>query len=262
MKILYWFLLVFVATGLFCSCSNNNVQIRNDWSKYFSGNGISGCFMLHDATRNVFQIYNITETQERHAPGQTFDIMNALAGLETGVIADTNMIIKDSAGNPDPDLTMAEAFRRSDESYFSVIARRIGKIKMDFWMDSVKYGNRAILPYDSEFWMNDTLRISPDEQMGLMENLFYGKLPFQSRTVRLVKDLLLREKNMNYSISYKTGFPERGQLRSGWITGWIEKNEKPYFFVLYMSSSDKNKDLKSLGINILHGILTGEGYFK
>lgn len=262
MKILHSFLLVFATTCLFCSCSDNNVHIRNDWSKYFSENGVSGCFMLHDATQNVFQIYNISETQERHAPGQTFDIMNALAGLETGVIADTNMGIKDSAENLDPDLTMAEAFRRSDESYFSVVARRIGKIKMDFWMDSVKYGNRAILPYDSEFWMNDTLRISPDEQMGLMENLFYGKLPFQSRTVGLVKDLMLRERNMNYSISYKTGFLDKGQLQSGWITGWIEKDEKPYFFVLYMSSSSKNMDLKPLGTNILHQILAGEGYFK
>lgn len=252
----------FTLICLLYSCSDNNVHIRNDWNQYFSGNGVSGCFMLHNSTRNIFEIYNISGTQDRHAPGQTFDIMNALAGLETGVIADTNMVIKDSTGNVSPGLTMAQAFRNSDEAYFSVIAQRIGKIKMDFWIDSVKYGNKAILPYNSEFWMNDTLQISPDEQMGLMENLYYGKLPFQSRSVRLVKGLLLQEKNMNYSLSYKMGALTTDQLKSGWITGWIEKSEHPYFFVLYMHTPDKSKDLKALGFNILHQILTGEGFFK
>lgn len=263
MKRLPRFLWAFAMTGVLYSCSNNNVHIRNDWNKYFSGNGISGCFMLHDATRNVFQIYNLSGTQERHSPGQTFDIMNSLVGLETGIVADTNTIIQRSAGdsakNVAPGLTLAEAFHRSDEPYFFTVAQRVGKIKMDFWMDSVKYGNTVILPYGSEFWMNDTLQISPDEQMGLIENLYYGKLPFQSRTVRLVKGLLLRERNMNYSLSYKSAFLSNDQLQSGWIVGWIEKDQKPYFFVLYMSASDKIKDLKPLGINILHKVLAGEG---
>lgn len=262
MKIFIRALFAFFLICVLYSCSNNNVHIRNDWNKYFSGNGISGCFMLHNSTRNIFEIYNISGTQDRHAPGQTFDIMNALAGLETGVIVDTNMMIKDSAGNVSSDLTMAEAFRQSDENFFSVIAQRIGKIKMDFWIDSVQYGNKAILPYDSEFWMNGTLQISPDEQMGLMENLYYGKLPFQSRSVRLVKGLLLQEKNMNYSISYQSGFLTTGPSNTGWITGWIEKSEHPYFFVLYMHTPDKSKDLKALGLNILHQILTSEGFFK
>ncbi|MGH2645180.1 MAG: penicillin-binding transpeptidase domain-containing protein, partial [Chitinophagaceae bacterium] len=159
-------------------------------------------------------------------------------------------------------LTMAEAFRQSNESYFSVIAQRIGKIKMDFWIDSVKYGNKSILPYNSEFWMNDTLQISPDEQMGLIEGLYDGKLPFQSRSKRLVKILLLQEKNTNYSLSYKSGFLTNGQSNSGWIIGWLQKGEKPYFFVLYLTDEGQNRDLKSLGINILHQILAGEGYFK
>lgn len=266
MKLFFHSLAAIFFSCMLFSCSENNVHVRNDWGQYFSANNVNGCFMLHDFRRNVFNIFNVQGTQVRHAPFNTFDIMNALAGIETGVISDTNLTVSDSAGKPFPDinpnLTMAQAFRQSNESYFSVMAQRIGQEKMDFWLDSVKYGNMDTNPYQSRFWMNNALQISPDEQMGFMENLYSSKLPFQSRTVRLVKALLLQEKTMNYSLYYQDGFKAGASSSEGWITGWLETNERPYFFVLYLHSTDKNEDLKSAGLNILHHILAKEGYLK
>ena len=50
---------------------------------------------------------------------------------------------------------------------------------------------------------------------------------------------MLFENNANYRLGYKTGwgFNEKGHT-IGWIVGWIEENQHPYFFVLNIESPD------------------------
>jgi beta-lactamase class D len=266
MKVLYRLLFAVCCVVSLYSCSSNNVHQRKDWDKYFTGNGISGCFMLHNTVLNTYEVYNLKGTQDRYMPAATFDIMNSLAGLETGIISDTNMVIRDSLNQPvkgvDPDMTLGKAFRSSYLPYFREVARRIGKAKMQFWLDSVKYGNTLIRAGMDTFWLDNTLAISPDEQMGLLQLLYYGKLPFQSRTQRLVRDLMLMKKTAGYRLSYVSGTGPAAGKQVGWIVGWIEEKEHPYFFVLNMETPDSLKDIKALGFTILRHILDGEGYFK
>src|SRR5690242_6650700 len=249
------------------SCSQNNVKIRDDWGKYFKDNKVEGCFMLFDNGNGRFQVYNLPRTQERFLPASTFKIMNSLVGLETGIISDTSMVIKwDSITRPvaawNKDLTMGEAFRASAVPYYQEVARRIGRPVMQMWLDSIKYGNMKMGSRVDSFWLDNSLKISPDEELGLVKRLYFSKLPFQDRSQRLVRGVMLTENNPKYQLSYKTGWGSDSSVQIAWITGWEVENNHPYFFVLNFQTPDPSADIPAIRMNIVKGILQSEGFFE
>lgn len=263
MKPWYYFLLAAIIT--LGACSPNNVKEAPEWEKYFTKHKLEGCFMLFDNGQGTFRVYNIDRAKERFLPASTFKIFNSLVGLQTGVISDTNMVIKwDSVPrNPawDKDLTMSQAFRVSAVPYYQEVARRIGKDTMQHWLDSVQYGNRKISAID-KFWLDNSLQISPDEELGLMKKLYFNQLPFQRRVQELVAAVMLQESNAKYKLSFKTGHGIVGKKQIGWVTGWIEENKHPSFFVLNFETEDPQADMKALRMELLTGILSEEGFFK
>lgn len=265
MKLIYRLLMISCCVAVLYSCSTNNVHQRKDWAPYFKDKGMDGSIMLHNTALNTFEVYNLQGTQNRYSPAATFNIMIALAGLETGVIRDTNMVLRDSLEQPlpgiDPNETMARAFHKADQAYFQEVSRRIGRVKMQFWLDSVKYGNMAIGLHEDRFWLDNTLKISTDEQLGFIQRLYYAKLPFQSRSQRLVKELLLVDHTMKYSISYAYGATTYADKKTGWIMGWLEERERPHFFVINVLAPDSVKAVDGISHEILYSILGQQGLF-
>jgi beta-lactamase class D len=240
------------------------VHQRHDWKKYFSDQGLTGCFMLHNTALNIFNIYNLQGTQTRYSPGASFDLMNAMVGLETGVIADTNTVFRDSLGKSPAGLesmTLAKAFRTGDSLYFMEVARRVGNVKMQFWLDSIRYGNTLMGKRVDRFWLDNSLKISADEQLGFLQGLYTEKLPFQPRTQRLVKALLFQRQNIRYSLYDKTAIAIEDGKQIGWITGWIQTGDRPHFFVLCAEEPGTQKDIKPVITGILGDILRGEDLF-
>ncbi|HTS43589.1 MAG TPA: class D beta-lactamase [Puia sp.] len=264
------FLPILVFTPLvFLSCSSNNITEDNSLKKYFDSAGVTGCFALFDNTEGHFTIYNMKRYRDSaYTPASTFKIVNSLIGIQTGRITDENMVIRwdgvkrwDSDWNKD--LTMAEAFRVSAVPYYQEVARRIGHDTMKKWIDTLGYGNRDIGgPIDS-FWLNNHLKITADEELGLVKKLYFDQLPFFKRTQEIVRKVMLREDNANYKLSYKTGWGNKEDGHSiGWIVGWIEENRHPYFFVLNIESPDRNFDIPGARIHILKSILSQLGFFQ
>jgi beta-lactamase class D len=143
------------------------------------------------------------------------------------------------------------------------MARRIGKDTMQALLDSVKYGNHKIGGAVDSFWLDNSLKITADEELGFVKRLFFKQLPFQNREQEIVKDLMIREKNDKYILAYKTGWGKTEQGNQlGWIVGWVEENRHVYFFSLNVESPDKNIDMKSVRMNILKGILKQLGFFE
>jgi beta-lactamase class D len=262
-----WFLIIASLTVI-SSCSVNKATINNDLKKYFDSAHVDGCFSLLDNASGKITVYNMKIDTQRILPASTFKIVNSLIGLETGKITDEKMVIKWDGikrWNEDwnKDLTMEEAFKVSAVPYYQEVARRIGRDTMKFWIDTLHYGNMNINgPIDS-FWLNNTLKISPDEQLGLVNKLYFDKLPFEKRSQQIVRDVMLQENNTLYKLSYKTGwgFDEKHNA-IGWITGWIEENRHVYFFVTLVKSADKNINMQQVRMNITKGILTELGFFK
>src|SRR5881227_3781293 len=79
---------------LFSACSLNNITQDNGLKKYFDSNGVTGCFGLFDNAHEQFTTYNLSRYRDSgYLPGSSFDIVNALIGLQIGVISNENMVI-------------------------------------------------------------------------------------------------------------------------------------------------------------------------
>ena len=263
----------FLLSSLFFSCSPNNVQEEDSFKKYFDENKVEGCFGMFDNGQGRFTIYNTGRFRDSaYLPASTFKIVNSLIGIETGRVQDDRTVIpwdgiKRNIPEWNQDLKMKDAFSYSVVPWFQELARRIGKDTMQHWLDTLGYGSRykrfVIQDNLDTFWLDNSVKVTADEQLGLVKKLYFEQLPFQQHTQRIVRTMMLREQNANYDLSYKTGwgFSEKGHS-IGWITGWIEENKHPYFFVLQLESGDPHYDMPTIRIKLLKEILNQMGFMR
>jgi beta-lactamase class D len=266
-----YFLFLLLAATVFSACSPNNVSIDNSLKKYFDENKVDGCFALMDNGTGKFTIYNLGRYRDSaYLPASTFKIVNSLIGLQTGVITSDSMIIKwDSVVRSNPewnhDLSMYRAFRVSAVPYYQEVARRIGLERMQYYLDSLGYGSKKITTRIDSFWLDNSLTITPDEQLGLVKRLYFNQLPFYPDYQEKVKRAMLFESNSNYRLGYKTGWSgwnETTHKHIGWVLGWVEENKHPYFFVLNIESPDPNFDMVNVRMKMLKDILKQLGFFE
>jgi beta-lactamase class D len=257
------------------SCSNNNVKKNNNLKKYFDANHVDGCFALMDNGTGQFTVYNLHRYRDStYLPASTFKIVNSLIGLQTGKITNDSMIIKwdgvkRKVDEWNRDLTMYEAFRVSAVPYYQEVARRIGKKDMEFWLDSLKYGAKTmkekvtIKTTIDSFWLDNSLKLTPDQELGLVKQLYFDQLPFFKSYQETVKRAMIMEDNANYQLAYKTGwgFDEKNHA-IGWVVGWIEENKHPYFFVLNIESPDRNYNMMPVRTKMVKDILSDLGFFQ
>jgi beta-lactamase class D len=259
---------------IFCSCSSNNIKEDASLKKYFDSNKVEGTFSIFNNSLGNFTVHNLARYKDSaFLPASTFKIVNSLIGLQTGRIVNERMVIKwdgvvrtfpngDTAFDWNKDLTMEEAFKASAVPYYQEVARRIGKDTMQQWLDSLNYGTKKITTSIDKFWLDNSLKITPDEQLGLVKRLYFDKLPFNKTTQDIVKKVMVQESNANYTLAYKTGlgFKENGKLL-GWMVGWIEENKHPHFFVLNMEG-EHDLNMVAFRKKMLMDILKQLGYLE
>lgn len=278
MKLLsYGIIIAFLCT--LTGCTGNNVNIDDSFKKYFDDNQVTGTFGIFDNAHNQFTVYNLGRFKDSaYLPASTYKIVNSLIGIETGRITNERMVIKwdgvtrlypngDTATAWNKDLTMAEAFKASAVPYYQEVARRIGKDTMQHWLDTLGYAARytkaKITSRIDTFWLDNSIKITADEQVGLVKGLYFGQLPFQKRTQDIVRNVMMQDTATGkYKLYYKTGwgFKEDGKAL-GWIVGWIEENKHVYFFALN-AEGPHNTDMIPVRLNILKGILKQQGFFE
>lgn len=276
-------LALFLFALVITSCRDSRIHDEAEWGKYFSEYGIdSGCFILRDNNHEAIYYYNKERCIQRFTPASTFKIFNSLVALEIPKVPDDQFIILwDSVDRGweqwNRDMNMREAFKLSNIGYFQELARRIGYDNMQHYLDTANYGNKNIEgPIDS-FWVNNSLQISPDEQVGLVKRMYFNELPFSERTQRIVRSMMLQEVNDNYKLSYKTGWGRTEDKNILWVVGYAEKIEHvkenensmnksdirmyPYFFALNfeVKEGDKSHDWGKVRIDILKNILKDFG---
>ena len=258
-----------LAILLFISCSQNNVRIDKGLEKFFVDNKVNGCFALMDNGTGEFTVHNLSRFRDSsYQPASTFKIINSLIGLQTGKIVNDSMVIKwDGVKRWIPewnrDLSMYDAFRFSSVYYYQEVARRIGMKDMQHYLDTLKYGTQKITTTIDSFWLDNSLKIRPDEQLGLVKMLYFDQLPFFKSYQETVKKAMLWENNSNYRLGYKTGWgrTEKGN-HMGWVVGWVEENNHPYFFVLNIESQDPNFDMVGVRKKMLKEILAYLGFLE
>lgn len=250
-------------------CTVNNVDIDDSIQKYFDAGQARGTFGMFDNSRGSFTIYNLDRFKKRYSPASTFKIVNSLVALQTGRLTSDSTVIPWDGVTRDraewnQDLSLYRAFRVSAVPHFQNIARQIGRDTMQYWLDTLKYGNMKMGKTVDEFWLDKSLLISPDEQLGLVKRLYFRQLPFRESVQESVKKMMIQENNTTYQLAYKTGMgtTETG-LPMGWVIGWIEENRHVYPFVLNLEmDQDKASLLPETRLSILKEVLSHIGFFK
>ncbi|MEJ7699295.1 MAG: class D beta-lactamase [Pyrinomonadaceae bacterium] len=280
LKILFVVCLLFFA-NTFAACSKEKVGAvaienknllaeteksveKDDLKKFFDEYKVTGCFVLYDRKENKFVRYNSKRCAERFTPASTFKIPNSLIALETGVIKDENEIIKWDGVKRDraewnKDHTLDSAFEFSALWFYQEIARRVGEERMRKYVNDFAYGNRNISGGIDQFWLRGNLRISPDEQITFLREVYENKLPVSARSIEILKKIMLTESNPNYKLFAKTGAGRNGKKRLGWYTGFVEQNGNVYYFANNIEAENTNENFMPARIEIAKKILNELG---
>jgi hypothetical protein len=177
-----------------------------------------------------------------------------------------------------------DIFRCPDEAYIIDGNRKIiiilekkeqnveGSVETKLWSGpSLKreyelvLGNEFIVSYSfcvNNFLKDSSLRITPDEQLGLIKKLYFNQLPFQKRSQDIYKQMILKENNTSYKLSYVYGSAVNTSAVN-WILGYVEENKHPYFFVMYVVDQNiQPKNNEANTVAVLKSILTQQGFLK
>lgn len=204
----------------------------------------AGAFVLYDLKRDRYVRYDEARCRERFSPFSTFKIPNSLIGLDTGVIADAEHVVKwDAQKYPAhsqdtlpfstwwQEQTLRTAFKRSVVWYYRELALSVGERRMREYVQRLHYGNEDASGPLNGFWLGSSLKVSADEQVEFLKRLYKEELPVAKRSTRIVKEIMTLEETPDYKLSGKTGGGPLGEARFlGWFVGYLETKDNTYFF--------------------------------
>jgi len=217
---------------------------EKDFKSQFAKYGVEGCFVLFNQSDNEFVRYNPSICDSGYIPASTFKIPNSLIALEEDVIKDTNQTIKwdghewpNSTWNQNQ--TLRTAMKYSCVWVFVGFAEQIGINKYYEYVKSFDYGNKDLTGPASRFWLAGLFRISANQQIDFLRKFYNYKLPVTRESIDMVKNIIVLEQTDTYKLSGKTG---GGMLTETdyimWLVGYIEKDNKPYFFAMNFMTND------------------------
>ena len=192
----------------------------------FFGDYPKSAFLLTSADgKRTLSVWNENACHIRVSPCSTFKIVNSLIALETGVVSEPDeKFAWDGVRRAIPewnrDQTLASAFRYSVVPVYQEIARKIGPKTMQAYLDKIGYGNRVIAGGIDQFWLNNSLKISPREQIDLLAHLTQNKLPLQAQTQHIVREMMRLEQTPLGTLYGKTGGTSE-PIPLGWFVGFV-----------------------------------------
>lgn len=234
---------VFISFFAFISaCTPNNVQTDASIGKILDSAGLYGSFALMDNGTEQFTIHNLSAYKDSAvAPLNTFFLIPAFIAIDKGIMS----------SNQSTWLNFD-----STNAYQNLI-QQLGRASLLKAIDSLHYGKGIVSADMNQFWSDNSLKITPDEQLGLIKKLYFNQLYFQKRSQEIVRKMLLKEDNASYKLSYIAGSAKN----QNWLLGYVEENKHVYFFVLSTKSITPENPI-SKNIEILKSILLQQGFLK
>lgn len=258
--------------------TNNTVEENKpiikeiDLSKYFDG--INGAGVIYNPTENCYQIYNSELANDRRSPCSTFKIISSIIAIEHGIV-DIDNSTKVWSGekfwneNWNKNINFTEAFQTSCVWYFRELTDEIGKNLMQIELNKLKYGNCDITDWSGKqntnnnnpaltgFWIESSLKISPKEQVEVMERIFGNISEYSEETKKQLEQVMIVKGTTNSDILIygKTGMgKDRGIVVDSWFVGFADIKEKGrVYFSIYLGENNKIVDsTKEIAINIIN----------
>jgi beta-lactamase class D len=184
----------------------------------------------------------------RVTPASTFKIPHALAALDSGILAGPGVTFAYD-GSPDMpetwkrDHSLATALRYSVVWYFQRVATMLGQDREREYLAKLDYGNKDSSSGLTTFWLDASLRISPDEQEKFMVRLYEDALPVSKRAMEAVREAVVQPAGVVVNamgehpfdapwpddavVSAKTG--SAAEVR--WLVGHVERHRRSWVFV-------------------------------
>jgi beta-lactamase class D len=230
--------------------------------------GLDACVIIHDLGTNTRMHLNRGQCLKALSPCSTFKIPNALIGLETGELRDERTIYAWD-GQPkafsswEHDHTLRSAIRDSVVWYFQRLAREVGEARMKEYLERLGYGNRDISGGIDRFWLGNTLTISAEDQVTFLVGLYRGTLPFSTRSMAIVREILVLERVGPATLSGKTGTGIRDVARNsrgeavstgattlGWFVGHVATVGREVVFAVNIEASENSNGQRAKDLTI------------
>lgn len=292
---MYKYILVIAALIGLASCQDIRIDEHKDWARFFEEEQVKGAIEYIDNNTERVHYYDMPFNSTQMIPGGAFQIFASLVSLESAVArteaheikwngkyyafsngemkeiaaADTNQAGYQATWAQD--LTLLNAFKHKSIPYFQELVGQISIDEMRHYMDTVKYGNRKIDTLGINYWNDGTLKISPDEQVGLIKRLYHSEIRgFTERSQRIVRGLFDKVTKENYSLYYKSYTTQQGDTAMVQYIGYVEKiknlkNPKtneidpiphPYFFVISVYDDKSNKELEAKAARVFEKVIS------
>lgn len=261
------------------SAAGNGGQARKvtekpEWGKYFGK--LNGAAVIYAPSENSVEIYNAKLAGERRPPCSSFKIISSLTAIEHGIIRPDDSVRKWSGekfwyDGWNRDIDFYDAFRSSCVWYFREVTDEIGEETMKKELDRLRYGNCDISDWEGRmntnddnraltgFWIESSLKISPLEQVEVMERILGGGSEYSPSTLAALKKAMLTYEDENVKIYGKTGLgKDYDTTVDAWFTGFAEVRGERLYFCVYLGECEEEEPTsakaKEIAITLISNI--------
>lgn len=246
MKISVVSLLGFILLGCSNAFAQLNSEERPDWQAIFDNYAAQGTIVVLDERKDnaKLMVFNEPRSKQRLPPASTFKIPHALFALDAGVVKDEFQVfpwdgVERTFAVHNQDQDLRSSMRNSAVWVYELFGKQIGQEKARQYLAKIHYGNANPSGDTSTYWIDGNLRITAQEQIRFLKQLYLNALPFDESDQRLVKDIMIVEAGREWILRAKTGW--EGQI--GWWVGWVEWPTGPVFFALNIDTPNRLEDL-------------------
>lgn len=234
---------------LSCKAKKNQIHpernVTRDLQAILDNANVRGSIIISDKNQETYYTNSIQEAANSSIPASTFKIPNSIIGLETGVINEETIFKWNGEERAfsiwEKDLTLKEAFQKSCVPCYQELAREIGVNRMNTYLSKLEFGQMDVNENNIDnFWLIGESKISPFQQIHFLRKLYKKELDISKSTSQIIKNILIIDQKPSYTLSGKTGLGIDDSGNTGWFVGYIEKEEKVYYFATKIHQKDQN----------------------
>ena len=196
------FFLILLSINLFAW----DKEVEEVFKKY----KVEGTIVIESLNKKKINIYNDKRASELFSPASTFKIPHSLIALNEGIVKKDSVIVWDKKIREyeswNKDQILLTAFKSSCVWCYQEFASKIGVEKYKKYLKELNYGNKKIGDDVTRFWLDESLEITTFEQIKFLKRFYTNNLPFKIEDINLLKEIMIDEKNENYTIRAKTGW--------------------------------------------------------
>ena len=226
------FFLILLSINLFAW----DKEVEEVFKKY----KVEGTIVIKKKKKKKIHIYNDKRASELFSPASTFKIPHSLIALNEGIVKKDSVIVWDKKIREyeswNKDQILLTAFKSSCVWCYQEFASKIGVEKYKKYLKELNYGNKKIGDDVTRFWLDESLEITTFEQIKFLKRFYTNNLPFKIEDINLLKEIMIDEKNENYTIRAKTGW----EWKYGWYVGYVETKDDVWFFSTNIDTKSKD----------------------